>query len=77
MPYETFVGNFAVAWGRLHEKIAIAEFCELQNVVVEECGLFLDQQFLAGTPDSLNRKKGTVEEKYTSSASRIYSNGSR
>lgn len=63
--YSQFQGNVATKWGNDHEKIAINTYMETGTVIIDECGLFIDEEypFLAATPDGLICSGGIIEVK--------------
>ncbi|XP_054265988.1 uncharacterized protein LOC128988593 [Macrosteles quadrilineatus] len=63
--YPKNLNSAAVVFGRLHEKEAISKYEEEHNVVVKECGLFIDNAypFLGASPDGLVGDEGLVEVK--------------
>lgn len=63
--YPKNLNSAAVVFGRLHEKEAISKYEEEHNVVVKECGLFIDNvyPFLGASPDGLVGDEGLVEVK--------------
>jgi len=68
--YSEFKGTAATRYGIEHEGAAIAELQELIGMAVEECGLFVDQEypFLAASPDGTIGEHGLVEIKCPANA---------
>ncbi|KAJ8926715.1 hypothetical protein NQ314_020890 [Rhamnusium bicolor] len=63
--YLTFTDNFATSWGKDHAPIAINEFEKINNVKVQECGLFVDplEPYLGASPDGLIEEDAIIEGK--------------
>lgn len=59
----------ALEYGRKSEATAIAQLAEQENILIKECGLFIDKYhpFLGATPDGLIGNDGLVEVKCPSS----------
>ncbi|XP_063216740.1 uncharacterized protein LOC134527744 isoform X1 [Bacillus rossius redtenbacheri] len=63
----------AIAYGKKNESIALEQLERQENLVIQQCGLFIDEQlpFLGATPDGLIGEHGLVEIKCPSSAAGI------
>lgn len=68
----------SVRYGRIHEKEAIKELEERENIKILECGLFIDQElnFLGASPDGIVKDNDNIiiEIKCPSSCSNLFPN---
>ncbi|KAL0894185.1 hypothetical protein ABMA27_014210 [Loxostege sticticalis] len=74
LSYKKNISNIiSIRHGRDNEKIALQQLSDQQNVKIDKCGLFIDQEypFLGATPDGLIADDFTVEIKCPSSAYKL------
>ncbi|KAI4469282.1 exonuclease phage-type/recb c-terminal domain-containing protein [Holotrichia oblita] len=70
----TLYGNNSTRYGRRNERRALHEFQEAHNLIVEPCGLFIDEEhyMLGATPDGLVGTDACVEIKCPANAADMH-----
>ncbi|KAI4454227.1 exonuclease phage-type/recb c-terminal domain-containing protein [Holotrichia oblita] len=72
--HNSFQGNNSTRYGRRNERRALHEFQEAHNLIVEPCGLFIDEEhyMLGATPDGLVGTDACVEIKCPANAADMH-----